>query len=122
MSQLRGETDSSAAPRAMCSGCGRPRVVCLGPALRRLSTRTRVAILQHPRERDVPINTARLVELQLEQAEVQQGLVQARRSGDSHRARILTQLAIAMRNGDRESVTRLKESLASETSNGKQVD
>jgi DNA primase len=59
---------------------------------------------------------------ELEQAEVQQGLVQARRSGDSHKARILTQLAVAMRNGDRELVTRLRESLASETSNGKQVD
>lgn len=30
--------------------------------------------MQHPRERDVPINTARLVELQLEQAEVHVGL------------------------------------------------
>jgi hypothetical protein len=59
---------------------------------------------------------------ELEQAEVQQGLAQARRRGDSHKARLLTQLAVAMRNGDREQVTRLKESLASETSNGKQVD
>ena len=59
---------------------------------------------------------------ELEQAEVQQGLAQARRSGDSHKARLLTQLAVAMRSGDRELVTRLKESLASETSNGKQVD
>jgi hypothetical protein len=58
----------------------------------------------------------------LEQAEVQQGLAQARRSGDNQRARILTQLAVAMRNGDRELVTRLRESLANETSNGKQVD
>jgi len=63
---------------------------------------------------------------ELEQAEVQQGLVQARRRGDNHRARILTQLAVAMRNGDRELVTRLRASLANETSNetsnGKQVD
>jgi DNA primase len=59
---------------------------------------------------------------ELEQAEVQQGLVQARRRGDSHKARLLTQLAVAMRSGDQEAVTRLKESLASETSNGKQVD
>jgi hypothetical protein len=58
----------------------------------------------------------------LEQAEVQQGLAQARRHGDSHRARILTQIAVAMRNGDREQVTRLRESLADVTSNGKQVD
>jgi len=59
---------------------------------------------------------------ELEVAEVQQGLAQARRLGDSHKARLLTQLAVAMRNGDRELVTRLKESLAHETSNGKQVD
>jgi hypothetical protein len=58
---------------------------------------------------------------ELEQAEVQRGLAHARRGGDSHRARILTQIAVAMRNGDREQVARLKESLAlaDETSNGK---
>jgi hypothetical protein len=59
---------------------------------------------------------------ELEQVEVQQGLAQARRGGDNQKARILTQLAVAMRNGDRELVARLKESLADETSNGKQVD
>ena len=59
---------------------------------------------------------------ELEQAEVQQGLALARRRGDSQRARILTQLAVAMRNGDRDLVARLKESLAHESSNGKQVD
>jgi hypothetical protein len=59
---------------------------------------------------------------ELEQAEVQRGLAQARRRGDSQSARILTQLAVAMRNGDREQVARLRESLADETSNGKQVD
>lgn len=53
----------------------------------------------------------------LDQAEVQQGLAQARRRGDNHRARILTQLAVAMRNGDRELVAHLKESLADETLN-----
>jgi DTW domain-containing protein YfiP len=49
-------------------------VVCLCSTLSRTPTRTRVAILQHPRERDVPINTARLVELQLEQAELHVGI------------------------------------------------
>ena len=63
----------------------------------------------------------------LEQAEVSRKLEQARRSGDGSKARLLTQLAVAMRNGDRELVTRLKESLATEmasemSSNGKQVD
>lgn len=44
-------------------------MVCLCSSLRKVSTRTRVVILQHPRESDVPINTARLAELQLERAE-----------------------------------------------------
>jgi DTW domain-containing protein YfiP len=56
-------------PRNMCAGCARPSVVCLCATIRRVSTRTRVVILQHPRESDVPINTARLVELQLDSAE-----------------------------------------------------
>lgn len=53
----------------MCAGCARPRSVCLCATIAVKSTRTRVVILQHPRESDVPINTARLVELQLENAE-----------------------------------------------------
>jgi DTW domain-containing protein YfiP len=56
-------------PRSVCSGCSRPSVVCICASLRRISTQTRVVILQHPRESDVAINTARLVELQLERAE-----------------------------------------------------
>jgi DTW domain-containing protein len=56
-------------PRSVCSGCSRPSVVCICASIRRVSTQTRVVILQHPRESDVRINTARLVELQLERAE-----------------------------------------------------
>ena len=56
-------------PRSVCSGCSRPSVVCICAAIRRVSTQTSVLILQHPRESDVRINTARLVELQLERAE-----------------------------------------------------
>lgn len=56
-------------PRRVCAGCARPSVVCLCSAIAAKRTRTRVLILQHPRESDVPINTARLVELQLERAE-----------------------------------------------------
>jgi len=56
-------------PRSVCSGCSRPSVVCICAAVRRIATQTRVVILQHPRESDVAINTARLVELQLERAE-----------------------------------------------------
>lgn len=56
-------------PRSVCAGCSRPSVVCICASIRRVSTQTRVVILQHPRESDVAINTARLVELQLERAE-----------------------------------------------------
>src|SRR6185503_896729 len=63
-------------PRAVCSRCERPDVVCLCEALgpTAIATQTRVVILQHPRESDVPINTARLVELQLESAERHVGI------------------------------------------------
>jgi DTW domain-containing protein YfiP len=56
-------------PRSRCVGCSRPSVVCICASIRRVSTQTRVVILQHPRESDVAINTARLVELQLDRAE-----------------------------------------------------
>lgn len=56
-------------PRSICNACSRPSVVCLCASIARVPTRTKVVILQHPRESDVPINTARLCELQLEQAE-----------------------------------------------------
>lgn len=39
-----------------------------------MPTRTRVVILQHPRESDVAINTARLAEMQLERAELHVGI------------------------------------------------
>lgn len=44
--------------------------MCLCQTIERRATRTRIVILQHPRESDVAINTARLVELQLERAEL----------------------------------------------------
>jgi DTW domain-containing protein len=56
-------------PRSMCGGCGRPSSVCLCASVSRVSTRTRVVILQHPRESAVPIGTARLAELGLPNAE-----------------------------------------------------
>jgi hypothetical protein len=59
---------------------------------------------------------------EVEQAQVQRELAAAGRRGDHGRARLLSQLAIAMRTGDRESVARLKQSLADETPNGKQVE
>lgn len=56
-------------PRAVCDGCSRPVAVCLCSHIARVSTRTRVLILQHPRESTVPIGTARLAELSLGNSE-----------------------------------------------------
>jgi DTW domain-containing protein YfiP len=52
-------------PRVVCPRCRRPRSVCFCAALVPLATKTRVLILQHPRERDVGINTARIARLGL---------------------------------------------------------
>lgn len=56
-------------PRAVCPGCARPARVCVCAEVVRVPTRTRVVILQHPRESSVPIGTARLAELALPNAE-----------------------------------------------------
>jgi DTW domain-containing protein len=53
-------------PRALCAGCGRPERVCLCAHVTRVVSRTKVVVLQHPREADVPIGTVRLLELGLE--------------------------------------------------------
>jgi DTW domain-containing protein len=50
-------------PRPLCARCRRPPKVCYCRALPQLTTRTRVVILQHPRERDMPIGTARMASL-----------------------------------------------------------
>ncbi len=47
----------------MCARCRRPQSVCYCAALPRIETATRVVILQHPRERDMPIGTARMASL-----------------------------------------------------------
>lgn len=49
-------------PRSYCEGCGRPPLVCICAALVHVRTRTKVVVLQHPRESDNPIGTAWMVE------------------------------------------------------------
>jgi len=49
----------------VCARCRRPQVVCYCAQLSRLPTRTRVLVLQHPRERRVGIGTARMAQLAL---------------------------------------------------------
>jgi DTW domain-containing protein YfiP len=59
--------------RTVCGRCRRPEKVCYCAALPRLETRTKVVILQHPRERDMPIGTARMASLCLPSAELHVG-------------------------------------------------
>ena len=61
-------------PRAECLRCGRPKVVCWCAHVREIRTRTRVVILQHPRERHKPIGTARMAHLSLVDSELHVGL------------------------------------------------
>ena len=51
--------------RVVCARCRRPEVVCYCAQLPQLPTRTRVLVLQHPRERRVGIGTARMAQLAL---------------------------------------------------------
>jgi DTW domain-containing protein YfiP len=60
--------------RERCPRCRRPLVVCYCAALPTLETRTRVVILQHPRERDVPIGTARMASLCLPSSRLHVGV------------------------------------------------
>jgi DTW domain-containing protein YfiP len=55
-------------PRPVCERCRRPSAVCVCKGITPAATRTRVLILQHPRERDVGIGTARLAKLSLANA------------------------------------------------------
>ncbi|HMA95393.1 MAG TPA: DTW domain-containing protein [Polyangiaceae bacterium] len=50
-------------PRDVCLRCRRPKSVCYCAALSRIETQTRVVLLQHPRERDMAIGTARMASL-----------------------------------------------------------
>src|SRR5262245_10503500 len=74
---VRSSVRSDAAlvtPRPMCGRCRRPVSVCYCAALPRIETTTRVVILQHPRERYVPIGTARMASLCLPAAELHVGI------------------------------------------------
>jgi DTW domain-containing protein YfiP len=61
-------------PRAMCGRCRRPTSVCYCRALPQIATTTKVVILQHPRERDMPIGTARMASLCLPHSELHVGV------------------------------------------------
>lgn len=61
-------------PRPTCPRCRRPLRVCYCAALTTIETATRIVILQHPRERDVAIGTARMAALCLPRASVHVGV------------------------------------------------
>jgi len=71
---VRGVLES----REMCWECRRPLRVCYCSAVQPIETRTKIVILQHPRESDVPINTARIAELALSNSTLHVGLDFAR--------------------------------------------
>ena len=58
------------APRERCYGCFKPATLCLCGRVPRVDNRTRITILQHPRERFHAIGTARIARLGLRNAEV----------------------------------------------------
>lgn len=61
-------------PRAVCARCRRPASVCWCAHVTPIDTATRVVILQHPRERDVPIGTARMASSCLTRSEIHVGV------------------------------------------------
>lgn len=65
---------SDPAPRKECPRCLRPEQVCYCAHLTRIETSTRVVLLQHPREQDVPIGTARMATLCLPGSELHVGV------------------------------------------------
>ncbi len=58
----------------MCRRCRRAQSVCYCDKLPQLPTKTRVVILQHPRERDKAIGTARMASLSLPDSELHVGV------------------------------------------------
>jgi len=62
--------DEDVAGRATCYACFRPEAFCVCNSVPSVDNRTLVSIVQHPRERTHPFNTARLVALGLRRVEV----------------------------------------------------
>ncbi len=56
--------------RPTCYRCFKPRSTCVCSSITQVDNRTRVFVLQHPRERGHPIGTARFVDLGLSNSEI----------------------------------------------------
>lgn len=63
-----------ASGREVCERCSRPACACLCAHLHPIETRTRLVILQHPRERRVAIGTAQMARLCLTRSELHVGV------------------------------------------------
>jgi DTW domain-containing protein len=61
-------------PRPTCAACRRPLGVCYCRHVQPVDTKTRVVLLQHPRERDVAIGTGRMASLCLPNSELHVGI------------------------------------------------
>lgn len=61
-------------PRKTCPRCHRPLAACYCASVVSIQTQTRILVLQHPREADVPINTARIAALCLPSSSVHIGV------------------------------------------------
>lgn len=57
-----------------CEACGKPKSICVCDRITRIASRTRVLVLQHPREDDQVLGTASLLERMLESCTVRRGL------------------------------------------------
>jgi DTW domain-containing protein YfiP len=57
-------------PRALCHTCGKPASMCVCDDVQEVANRTHVIVVQHPRERNHPIGTARFARLGLRASEV----------------------------------------------------
>lgn len=70
----RDEAPNAFGGRPTCARCLRPTRGCYCAHLRPIETRTRLVILQHPREREVAIGTAHMASLCLTGSELHVGL------------------------------------------------
>lgn len=60
--------------RDTCERCERPRPACYCAHITAIPTQTRLVLLQHPREREMKIGTARMASLCLENSELHVGI------------------------------------------------
>lgn len=68
------QKNRDAAGRDTCERCRRPAVGCYCAHVTPIDTRTRLVLLQHPRERDVAIGTAHMASLCLRNSELHVGV------------------------------------------------